>query len=95
MTYIPPEISYSLPEKHKLPCNTATWTVTPGRAVLLLHDMQHFFLKPFEKGMKMKLIRNVSAVRKWAEKMNIQIAYSAQPGGMTEKQRRLLKDFWK
>lgn len=94
MKYIPIEISYDLPKKQELPTNIAKWTITPGRAVLLIHDMQNFFLRSFSQELRADLIKSIASMRQWAVENNVQIAYSAQPGGMTEKQRGLLKDFW-
>ena len=46
MVGIPSIPSYALPESSDLPGNIARWVVDPRRAVLLIHDMQHFFLRP-------------------------------------------------
>jgi len=94
MEYIPKGISYALPKISELPANVAEWAITPCRAVLLIHDMQQFFLRPFAQELQVNLIKHIASVRQWAVENNVQIAYSAQPGGMTEKQRGLLKDFW-
>lgn len=94
MSYIPTEIYYNLPKTHELPPNVAKWSIAPERAVLLIHDMQHFFLRPFAETLKAKLVRQVALMRQWAVENNVQIAYSVQPGGMTESQRGLLKAFW-
>lgn len=94
MSCIPTEISYNLPNTHELPPNVAKWSIAPERAVLLIHDMQHFFLRQFAETLKAELVRQVALMRQWSVENNVQIAYSAQPGGMTESQRGLLKDFW-
>ena len=40
------------------------------------------------------ITHNITHLRKKSKELGIPIAYSAQPGGMTEEQRGLLKDFW-
>jgi isochorismate hydrolase len=94
MPGIPPIEDYPMPSAGSLPENTATWTVDPDRAVLLIHDMQRYFLKPFPYGVRTALVANVALLRERAAALGMPIAYTAQPGGMTEAQRGLLKDFW-
>jgi isochorismate hydrolase len=92
-----PQISpYAMPGPNDLPENTAKWTVDPRRAVLLVHDMQRFFLRPFPAGEApaVDLLRNATRLRARCAELGIPVAYTAQPGGMTAQQRGLLKDFW-
>lgn len=44
---IPP---YALPRAEELPANRAPWLPDPDRAVLLVHDMQRYFLRPYPPG---------------------------------------------
>ncbi len=39
--------SYQLPTPGELPASTAQWAPDPDRAILLVHDMQRYFLAPF------------------------------------------------
>lgn len=94
MEYIPSKINYSLPLKEHLPENVPNWEINSSRSVLLIHDMQHFFLNFFEPKMKDTLIKNIRVIKNWAYKNNVPVAYTMQPGGMTKEQRGLLKDFW-
>jgi isochorismate hydrolase len=92
-----PQISpYPMPGANDLPANTAGWTLDPRRAVLLIHDMQRYFLRPFPAGEApaADLFRNATLLRARCAELGIPVAYTAQPGGMTEQQRGLLKDFW-
>jgi isochorismate hydrolase len=85
-----------MPEASDLPANTAQWTVDPDRAVLLIHDMQKYFLKAFPAGEApvVDLVRNIALLRERCTTLGIPVAYTTQPGSMTEDQRGLLKDFW-
>ncbi|MFJ6673206.1 isochorismatase family protein [Actinosynnema sp. NPDC091369] len=94
MTGIPPIEHYPLPTSDDLPANTATWTADPRRAVLLVHDMQRYFVRPFPDAMREQIVGNIAALRSACAARGARIAYTAQPGGMTERQRGLLRDFW-
>ncbi|WP_054811744.1 isochorismatase family protein [Nocardia arizonensis] len=91
---IPQIPSYPMPTRTTLPANVAQWTADPARAVLLLHDMQSFFLKPLASPLREELVHNAAMLRKRCLDFGVPIAYTAQPGGMTPQQRGLLKDFW-
>ncbi|MEU1124553.1 isochorismatase family protein [Streptomyces sp. NPDC005899] len=96
MADIPPIDSYPMPGAGDLPLNTASWQADPDRAVLLVHDMQRYFLRRFPEGESpgAGLVRNATLLREQAVASGMPVAYTAQPGGMTEEQRGLLKDFW-
>ncbi len=94
MAALPTIESYPLPTTATLPPNTAQWVADPARAVLLIHDMQRYFVQPFPPALRKNLVRNVVLLRERAVAAGVPIAYTAQPGGMTNDQRGLLKDFW-
>ncbi|WP_320783977.1 isochorismatase family protein [Streptomyces sp. CRN 30] len=96
MTGIPPVDPYPLPTADQLPENTAGWRLDPGRAVLLLHDMQEYFLRPFPRTAEpgRSMVRNTARLRARARALDVPVAYTAQPGDMTPEQRGLLADFW-
>lgn len=93
---IPVIAPYPMPTEADLPGNTAAWTPAPDRAVLLIHDMQRYFVQPFPPARQPgnALLRNVTTLRDACRRSRTQVAYTAQPGGMTERERGLLKDFW-
>lgn len=93
---IPAIEPYPMPTESELPSNVVTWTADPARAVLLVHDMQRYFMQAFPAGAEpgTTLVRNIARLRESARQLGAQVAYTAQPGGMTERQRGLLKDFW-
>nr|UPA71908.1 phenazine biosynthesis protein PhzD [Streptomyces sp.] len=94
MVGIPPIEPYALPTAGDLPANTAQWTADPERAVLLVHDMQRFFLAPFPDSVRDQMVSNAVALRDRAAALGVPVAYTAQPGNMTQKERGLLADFW-
>ncbi|MFC4010188.1 isochorismatase family protein [Nonomuraea purpurea] len=94
MPGIPAIEPYSLFTAGDLPRNTAQWTPDPDRAVLLIHDMQRYFVGFFPEAMREELVGNVAHVRGRAAALGVPVGYTAQPGDMTPEERGLLKDFW-
>ncbi|MFF1305817.1 isochorismatase family protein [Streptomyces sp. NPDC058307] len=94
MTGIPPIQPYLLPTEGDLPTAAVPWNAEPERSVLLVHDMQRYFLKPFPDSLRHELVRNAADLRDRCADLGIPVAYTAQPGGMTDDERGLLKDFW-
>ncbi|MER7705286.1 isochorismatase family protein [Kitasatospora sp. NPDC097605] len=94
MTGIPPIPSYPLPAEGDLPPAVVSWTAEPHRAVLLVHDMQRYFLDPIPDSTRDALVRNAARLRERCAALGVPVAYTAQPGGMTDEERGLLKDFW-
>lgn len=70
------------------------WKPERQRALLLVHDMQHFFLRPFPAGTGPleTLLERAGRLRAAAD--GVPVAYTAQPGSMTTHQRGLLNTFW-
>jgi bifunctional isochorismate lyase/aryl carrier protein len=93
---IPAIEPYTMPTEAELPANTAGWTIDPSRAVLLVHDMQNYFLSFFsaDRPPFPDLADNVATLRSAFRRCDAPVAYSAQPGNMSERERGLLKDFW-
>lgn len=94
MPGIPAIETYPIPGVGDLPSNIAKWTPDPARAVLLVHDMQRFFIKPLPGPIRDELIGTIASLRERAAALGVQVAYSAQPGDMSEEERGLLRDFW-
>jgi isochorismate hydrolase len=94
MAGIPDITPYRLPADGDLPERLVPWTVDPARAVLLVHDMQRYFMRPIPPEVAEPLTANASAVRAHCVAAGIPIAYTAQPGSMSDVDRGLLKDFW-
>lgn len=92
---LPSIISYPLPTDG-LPPQQVLWRPGHLRAALLIHDMQRYFLRPFDGAgsVRTALIDNVTRLRDTCAVRSIPIMYTAQPGGMTAAQRGLLHAFW-
>jgi isochorismate hydrolase len=85
-----------MPTRDALPDNTVRWGLDPDRAVLLVHDMQDFFVRPFPEGSspRSELLDNTARLRHGCAGSGMPVAYTEQPGDMTEAERGLLRDFW-
>lgn len=94
MVGIPLITEYPLPVGDRQPANVAHWAVDPNRAALLVHDMQRYFLEPLPERMRKELIHNAAVLRESCAERGIPVAYTAQPGGMSDGDRGLLMDFW-
>ncbi|WP_025849983.1 isochorismatase family protein [Paenibacillus ehimensis] len=93
---LPAITPYPMPTASDLPANRVNWTPDPKRAVLLIHDMQQYFVDAFTAGASpvIELLENIRALRSACHELGIPVVYSAQPGGQTLEQRGLLQDFW-
>jgi isochorismate hydrolase len=85
-----------MPHESQLPANIAGWRADADRAVLLVHDMQRFFLRPFPQDAPpgRELVANAARLRTLCADMDVPVSYTAQPGSMTPAERGLLVDFW-
>jgi bifunctional isochorismate lyase/aryl carrier protein len=93
---IPPIPSYPMPRESELPENRARWRPEPGRAVLLVHDMQQYFIDAYPSGASpvCELVEHIADLKRTADRLAIPVFYTAQPGAMTREDRGLLHDFW-
>jgi isochorismate hydrolase len=94
MAGIPPITPYPLPTRQNLPENLAQWTLQPERAVLLVHDMQRFFVRALPDPLRTDVVHNAARLRQRCAALGVPVAYTAQPGRMTDEERGLLMDFW-
>ncbi|WP_336763065.1 isochorismatase family protein [Paenibacillus sp. USHLN196] len=87
---------YAMPIASELPVNKVAWTPDAKRAVLLIHDMQNYFMNAFTAGASpvVELIDHIAKLRSTCHELGIPVVYSAQPGGQTPEQRGLQLDFW-
>ncbi|MEC0123160.1 isochorismatase family protein [Paenibacillus pabuli] len=87
---------YAMPVESELPDNKVAWTPDAKRSVLLIHDMQQYFMNAFTAGQSpvVELIDHITQLRSTCHELGIPVIYSAQPGGQTPEQRGLQLDFW-
>ncbi|MEV6342399.1 isochorismatase family protein [Actinoplanes sp. NPDC051851] len=88
---------YHLPAGFSRAGGKVQWQVEPGRAALLVHDMQNHFLAPFgtaDNALLSKVVSNINSLREYAVRTGIPVFFSAQPGGQSREERGLLQDFW-
>ncbi|ARA98007.1 MULTISPECIES: isochorismatase family protein [Geobacillus] len=93
---IPAIPAYPMPSLSELPKNKVLWKLDPKRAVLLIHDMQNYFLDAFTPNASplVELVSHIQQIKRECKKLGIPVVYSAQPGGQTPEERGLLQDFW-
>lgn len=86
--------AYSMPQVNVE--NRADWTPEPGRSVLLIHDMQYYFLEKYDMQAEPvpTLIRHIHQLRKLCHAQGIPVIYTAQPTAQPPHDRALLTDFW-
>lgn len=89
-------IHYDMPRSSEYPTPVVQWRPSVNRSVLLIHDMQRYFLERFDTTRQpaTDLINNIEFALNAARRLKIPAVYTAQPGNMTPEQRGLLKDFW-
>ncbi|YCO02862.1 isochorismatase [Vibrio sp. VNB-15] len=91
---IPSISGYSLSKS--IPENRVNWSVEPKRAVLLIHDMQQYFLNFYDVDSEMiqALTRHIQQIKQVCVDAGIPVVYTAQPGDQRQEDRALLTDFW-
>nr|WP_158882409.1 isochorismatase family protein [Amycolatopsis anabasis] len=93
---IPAIAPYRVPGEDELPASRVTWSPAPERAVLLVHDMQRYFVAPYQRDAEplSTVVPNIALLAERAHALGIPVVYSAQPGDQSPEDRRLLSDFW-
>ncbi|GHC26713.1 isochorismatase [Kushneria pakistanensis] len=93
---IPAIASYSLPTAAELPDNRVGWQVDPARAVLLIHDMQRYFLAKYDVSAAPipEVISHLAGLIAAARAAGVPVVYTAQPTDQPDSDRALLNDFW-
>ena len=65
------------------------------RAALLVHDMQRYFLAPYESDVFVeRMVSRIRDIRRWCHSVGAPTFYTAQRGGQAKEDRGLLVDFW-
>ncbi|AOA58794.1 isochorismatase family protein [Acinetobacter larvae] len=93
---IPRIASYPMPQADSFPVNTVNWQLDSARAVLLIHDMQQYFLDFYDQSQAPipTLLQNCRKLIDFCHAVGIPVYYTAQPGDQSPEHRQLLTDFW-
>jgi len=93
---IPKIADYPMPLAESFPANRTRWQIEPSRAVLLIHDMQMYFLRFYAVDSRLvkTLVDNLVRLRQWADQHQIPVVYTAQPHTQSAHDRALLNDMW-
>lgn len=93
---IPSLVSYPLPATDSLPANKVGWQFEPRRGVLLIHDMQEYFVGFYgsHSPLMQDLQRTIAALRSWCRREGVPVVYTAQPSEQPPQDRALLNDMW-
>lgn len=76
--------------------NRVDWHIDASRAVLLVHDMQNYFVDFYDRTQAPinTVINNCQQLISISEKSDITVVYTAQPPNQKPEDRALLTDFW-
>lgn len=96
---LPTRVSYRLPaepEASWLEASRAPWALSRDRAAVLVHDMQHYFARPFAEECPawQETVSNIGRILEAARAGGVPVAYTAQPGDQESGERGLLGDLW-
>lgn len=95
---LPPNISYTapVPPLADLPQARVGWRVEADRAVLLVHDMQHYFVRPFAADCPAlaDAIHRTAELIAAAREGGVPVVWTAQPGDQDPADRGLMTDTW-
>ncbi|UXI03302.1 isochorismatase family protein [Photobacterium sp. TY1-4] len=93
---IPSIERYTLPATESYPANKTDWQIDPAKAVLLIHDMQEYFVNFYraDQSPMKELKQNIQTLKAAAKQAGIPVVYTAQPANQAPEDRALLTDFW-
>lgn len=86
--------AYPLPTTADLPAGRVQWRPDPARAALLVHDVQRYFLAPYEGSPIPEMVANIAELAEKARSWGMPVFYTAQPGKQPAADRGLLAEFW-
>lgn len=91
---IPRIEDYELHAPELSAANTVTWAQDDSRSILLVHDMQEYFLDLLPQALRRSLVESCRRLVAYARAHDVPIFYTAQRGDMSPKERGLLYDIW-
>ena len=88
--------AYRLPDEEELPENRLPWTPDPRRAVLLVHDMQRYFVRFYQPNQPplSEALARMQGLLDRCRSQGVPVVYSAQPADPAAADRMLLSDLW-
>jgi len=91
---LPDVVEYPLPRE--MPASRASWSFDANRAVLLIHDMQQYFLRIYgpNSPLIMEVADRIVAIRDRCDTLGIPVFYCAQVPHSDPRDRGLQADFW-
>lgn len=91
-----PTIPAYVPPAGNLPQSRARWDLQPGRAALLVHDMQRYFCRPFPPDAEplATVVPNIARIIAAARKAGLPVFHTAQRGDQFRPDRGLQADLW-
>lgn len=93
---IPKLPSYDISNASSGYSNRVHWSLEPTRCVLLIHDMQQYFIDFYDDQSPIvkQLVANIQRLKKYCKQQGIPVVYTAQPPQQRPQDRALLTDFW-
>ncbi|AWJ86454.1 isochorismatase (plasmid) [Azospirillum sp. TSH58] len=87
---------YALPTAADLPQDKVSWSVDPARAVLLIHDMQDYFVGFYGAANPaiVSCIDRIVRLKRHLKALGVPVVYTAQPPVQSDADRGLLNDLW-
>ncbi|NUB17366.1 isochorismatase family protein [Azospirillum brasilense] len=87
---------YALPTAADLPQDKVSWSIDPARAVLLIHDMQDYFVGFYGAGNPaiVSCIDRIVRLKRHLKALGVPVVYTAQPAVQSDADRGLLNDLW-
>lgn len=93
---LPTIAPYDPPAEDDVPASRAAWTLETHRAALLVHDMQRYFMRPYDLAAEpaTTLVANIAQLVRAARKAGVPVFYTAQTGDQERCDRGLQADLW-
>lgn len=93
---LPTIAPYAMPGETDQPTSRADWSLETGRAALLIHDMQVYFVDAFQRDQApaAELVANIARLASHCRARGIPVFYTAQNGDQLRCDRGLQADLW-
>lgn len=93
---IPRISAYPLSKVENSFTNKVNWKIDAKRALLLVHDMQNYFVDFYRRDQEpmQSVLQQIETLIAVCRRQNIPVVYTAQPPNQKAHDRALLTDFW-